>query len=131
MCQWRYASIHETEMFVMIEIPASVAKTWATLSQPLVMMWSMNDFHTDALSIECGTCVATGTTACTDCVVTHLLANDDGPIGLVSVAVAAPLSVHDRAIALFERAGLLDDPIEFVDFATFEDGLVTATFAVP
>ena len=89
------------------------------------MMGRMND--TDAFSIECGTCVATGTTACTDCVVTHLLANDDGPIGLVTVAVAAPLSAHDRAIALFARAGMLDDPIEFVDPAVFERGLTGPT----
>ena len=89
----------------------------------------MND--TDAFSIECGTCVGTGTTACADCVVTHLLANDDGPIDLVSVAVGPPLSAHDRAIALFERAGMLDDPVQFVDLATFEYGLVAATFAVP
>ena len=95
------------------------------------MMWFMNDFDPDAFSIECGTCIATGTTACTDCVVAHLLANDDGPIELVSVAVGPPMSVHDRVIALFERAGLLDDPVQFVDLATFEHGLATATFAVP
>ena len=73
-----------------------------------------------ALSIECGTCVATGTTACADCVVAHLLANDDGPIDLVMVA--PPLSMADRAIALFVNAGLLDDPIEFVSSTEFERG---------
>ena len=96
------------------------------------MMGRMND--TDAFTIECGTCVATGTTACTDCVVAHLLANDDGPIDLVSVAVSAPLSVHDRVIALFVRAGMLDDPIEFIDPAVFERGLTGLTdvmLAVP
>ena len=52
----------------------------------------MNNFDTDTFSIECGTCIATGTTACTDCVVAHLLANDDGPIDLVAVTVGPPLS---------------------------------------
>ena len=51
------------------------------------MMVGMETFD---ISIECGTCVATGTTACADCIVTHLLANDDGPIDLVTVPIAAP-----------------------------------------
>ncbi len=76
------------------------------------------------ISIECGTCVATGTTACADCIVTHLLANDDGPIDLEVVPVAAPLSPTDRAIALFRSAGLVDDPVEFVTVAEFERGMV-------
>jgi hypothetical protein len=73
-------------------------------------------------SVECGTCVAVGTTACTDCIVTHLLANDDGPIDLVTVPVAVgrPESSTDRAIGLFHHAGLLDDPVEFVALADFE-----------
>jgi hypothetical protein len=75
------------------------------------------------LSIECGTCVATGTTACADCLVTHLLANDDGPIDLVTVPLAAPMSGTDRAVALFRRAGLLDDPVQFVTLADFEQGI--------
>jgi hypothetical protein len=49
------------------------------------MMVGMENFD---LSIECDTCVATGTTACADCIVTHLLANDDGPIDLVTVLAA-------------------------------------------
>jgi hypothetical protein len=81
------------------------------------MMGDMENFD---LSIECGTCVATGTTACADCIVTHLLANDDGPIDLVTVPIAAPVSAVDRAIDLFRRAGLLDDPVEFVDVAVFD-----------
>jgi hypothetical protein len=89
----------------------------ATLLHPLVMMVGMDDFD---ISIECGTCVATGTTACADCIVTHLLANDDGPIDLVTVPLAAPIAVTDRAIALFQRAGLLDDPVELVGPAEFE-----------
>jgi hypothetical protein len=89
------------------------------------MMWGMDniDRDTQALAIECGTCVATGTTACTDCVVTHLLANDDGPIDLVSVAISRPVSASERAISLFERAGLLDDPVQFVSLAEFEHGI--------
>ncbi len=83
------------------------------------MMGSMENFD---LSIECGTCVATGTTACADCIVTHLLANDDGPIGLVTVPVAAPVSSADRAVALFAQAGLLDNPVVFVDVEEFHRG---------
>lgn len=93
------------------------------MSQPPVMMGAMNDI---GFSIECGTCVATGTTACADCVVAHLLANDDGPIDYVTVSVAAPLSPTDRAIALFQRAGLLDNPIEFVSVAEFDAGAVAS-----
>jgi hypothetical protein len=85
------------------------------------MMVGMETFD---ISIECGTCVATGTTACADCIVTHLLANDDGPIDLVTVPIAAPTTAIDRAVGLFQRAGLLDDPIEFVDVADFERGVV-------
>jgi hypothetical protein len=75
------------------------------------------------LSIECGTCVATGTTACADCIVTHLLANDDGPIDLVTVPVAAPMSATARAVALFERAGLLDEPVQYVSVDEFAHGI--------
>ncbi len=96
------------------------------------MIGSMNNFDNDGtdfavgvtFSIECSTCLATGTTACADCVVAHLLANDDGPIDLVTVPIAAPLSVTDRAIGLFVRAGLVEDPIEFVRLAEFETGIV-------
>jgi hypothetical protein len=84
------------------------------------MMVGMENFD---LSIECDTCVATGTTACADCIVTHLLANDDGPIDLVTVPIAAPVTAADRAIGLFRRAGLLDDPVEFVDPAVFAAGV--------
>ena len=90
------------------------------------MMVGMENFD---ISIECGTCVATGTTACADCIVTHLLANDDGPIDLVTVPIAAPMSAHDRAIALFQRAGLLDDPVEFVPVSEFERGVAAPVTA--
>jgi hypothetical protein len=86
----------------------------------------MDKFDT---SIECGTCVATGTTACADCIVTHLLANDDGPIDLEIVPVAAPVSVTDRVVGLFQRAGLLDDPVEFVSVAEFERGVAAPVTA--
>ncbi len=81
------------------------------------------------ISIDCGTCVATGTTACADCIVTHLLANDDGPIDLVTVPVGAPVSVTDRAIALFCSAGLVDDPVELVSVAEFERGVAAPATA--
>jgi hypothetical protein len=102
-------------------------------------MGAMDNSDSDSFSIECGTCVATGTTACTDCVVAHLLANDDGPIDFVPVAVGPSRSVpgaeagtsHARAIALFERAGLLDDPVQFVPLAEFERPLSVAAAGVP
>ena len=81
------------------------------------MMVGMENFD---ISIDCATCVATGTTACADCVVTHLLANDDGPIDLVVTAVDAPMSTSDRAVALFAQAGLVDDPVQFVSVEEFE-----------
>ena len=79
-------------------------------------------FESDDLSIECATCVAAGTTACGDCVVTHLLANDDGPIEFVvtPVRVVAPVSAEDRAVGWFAAAGLVDDPPGLIDRATFE-----------
>ena len=80
----------------------------------------MVDMENNDISIECGTCVATGTTACADCIVTHLLANDDGPIDLVTVPVATPLSATERTIALFRSAGLVDDPVEFATVEEFE-----------
>ena len=84
----------------------------------------MVDMETFDISIECGTCVATGTTACADCVVTHLLANDDGPIDLVTVPIGPRPRRSTGRSRLFQRAGLLDDPIEFVDVADFERGVV-------
>ena len=82
-------------------------------------------------AIECATCVASGTTACADCVVTHLLANDDGPIDLVTVPVGVPTTPEQRAIELFRRAGLLDDPVQFVTPNDFAAGVVAPTVAVP
>ncbi|MGB0114713.1 MAG: hypothetical protein WBP59_15955 [Ilumatobacteraceae bacterium] len=73
--------------------------------------------------------MATGTTACADCVVAHLIANDDGPIEYVPVEIARPISASDRAIGLFEQAGLLDDPVQFVTVAEFERGLAASVGA--
>lgn len=95
----------------------------------------MGTMFTDEATIECATCPATGTTACGDCVVTHLLANDAGPIAYTPIDNAtidhatidhttigdgAELSDLDRAIELFAAAGLLDDPPTLVEPAEFE-----------
>ena len=77
-------------------------------------------FDTDHVSIDCATCVAAGTTACGDCVVAHLLANDDGPIDYVVAPVIAITSPVDRAVELFAAAGLLDDPPVWVPSEEFE-----------
>lgn len=84
--------------------------------------------HDDTRHIDCHTCVASGTTACSDCIVGHLLANDEGPIELRVVQPGphdaparpdvAPLTDDTadtaddvgRVIELFSSAGLLDDP---------------------
>ena len=92
-------------------------------------MARMSDFDHDGFSIECGTCVATGTTACTDCVVSHLLANDDGPIDLVTVA--PPTTAVDRAIALSAQAALLDAPVQFATLDEVGLGLPAGVAAVP
>lgn len=81
---------------------------------------SSGQFGAEHFTMECGTCLAAGTTACNECVVTHLLANDDGPINLLTVALEAPSSPQERVITLFERSGLLDDPVEFVSIDRFE-----------
>ena len=111
-------------------------------------MGTMND--TPSTSIQCGTCVAAGTTACTDCIVTHLLANDDGPVDFVPVALGSPSDTGaapvddapvdsrghpaaqghrggradpgDRVIELFRRAGLVDEPVVLVPAEEFEHG---------
>jgi hypothetical protein len=72
------------------------------------------------IPIDCATCVAAGTTACGDCMVSHLLANDDGPIEFVVAPVASLRTPIDRAIALFASAGMLDDPPEYVPYDEFE-----------
>jgi hypothetical protein len=84
--------------------------------------------NSDALSLDCTTCVATNTTACNECVVSHLLANDAGPIEFVPTPrtpdeVAGPGGV-DRAVALFAAAGMLDHTPHWVDEADFVAGRV-------
>ena len=42
-------------------------------------------FSSDDFTLDCRTCVAANTTACEDCIVNHLLANDAGPIDFVPI----------------------------------------------
>ena len=79
-------------------------------------------FSNDELTLDCNTCLAANTTACSDCVVSHLLANDDGPIDLEPVPVASPMRAVDRAVGMFGRAGLIGDVAEFVSPEEFESG---------
>ncbi len=83
-------------------------------------------FDADDLSIDCNTCVAAGTTACGDCLVNHLLANDDGPIDYVVAPVVDIIGPVDRVVGLFAAAGLVDDPPCFVPYDDFERGHVPA-----
>ena len=77
------------------------------------------------LALDCTTCVAANTTACGDCVVNHLLANDAGPIEFVPNPRRAPVVGETaRVIGLFAKAGLLDDDPQFVAFSDFESGSV-------
>lgn len=82
------------------------------------MMFDMSD---DRFSIDCNTCLATGTTACSDCLVGHVLANESGPIELV-VAPASPERPTERVVRLLSRAGMLDDPPVFVSQEEFDAG---------
>ena len=70
-----------------------------------------------SITLDCRTCPAVHTTACEDCVVDHLLANDAGPIEFVP---STPVDPCDQAVALFAQAGLLDDEPCFVTLAEFE-----------
>ena len=72
------------------------------------------------MTIECATCPASGTTACSDCIVTHLLANDAGPIDFRPTELATTEAPLDRSIRLFAAAGLLDDPPVLVDRCEFD-----------
>lgn len=89
-------------------------------------------FDDEMIGLDCATCVAANTTACGECVVTHVLANDAGPIELVVVAgsdevatpgAAADADPVDRAIGLFAKAGLVDDRPCFVDPAAFDEAV--------
>ena len=106
-------------------------------------MFDSNDPDTD-LRLDCQTCLAANTTACNDCVVTHLLANDDGPIEFVTTGIAPVrrsageppgraaerASPHhdssvDDAVALLARAGMVDDPPAWVARSEFEQGALS------
>lgn len=80
-----------------------------------------NMFSNDDLVLDCRTCVAANTTACSDCIVQHLIANDSGPIDFVPAPV---VTATDRAVQLFAKAGLLDDEPTFVAYAEFDSGAV-------
>lgn len=86
----------------------------------------------DDLTLDCQTCVATNTTACGECVVNHLLANDAGPIDFVPTphtTAVEPPSETQRAVELFAKAGLLDEEPCFVSSAEFESaGVPQLTF---
>jgi len=76
-------------------------------------------------ALDCTTCVAANTTACGDCVVHHLLANDAGPIQFLPNPQRTPIvSETAHVIELFEKAGLLDDEPQFIAFSEFESGVV-------
>lgn len=82
-------------------------------------------FSTDDFTLDCNTCVAANTTACSDCIVSHLLANDAGPIDLQPVPREDPLDEVDRVVALFGRAGLIDAGPEYVSQADFDAASLT------
>lgn len=70
-------------------------------------------FRMNGSTIECATCPATGTSACSDCIVTFALANDAGPIEYLPTTI-------DREVGLFLAAGLVDSPVVFVRPQEFE-----------
>ncbi len=87
-----------------------------------VLMHDGNMNEHEDFSIDCKTCIGAGTTACNDCFVTHLLANDDGPIDYVPVVLSEVRRLPDPqevAISLFIRSGLVDDPIQLVPVDEF------------
>ena len=77
-------------------------------------------FQPDDLVLDCRTCVAANTTACSDCLVHHLLANDAGPIEFVPSPSFRRPSDAERAVSLFAKAGLLDEPAVWVSADEFE-----------
>ena len=96
------------------------------MSHPLAMMGTM--FQPNGSSIECGTCVAANTSACSDCIVNYVLANDAGPVDFVPVQVGQ--RDHDQrvdgVVRMFVTAGLVDDPVVFLTSREFESGVVVS-----
>ena len=88
------------------------------------MMGSM--FQPNGSSIECGTCVAASTSACSDCIVNYVLANDAGPVEFVPVHLGGHDERVDATVRLFVRAGLVDDPVVFLTSREFESGVVVS-----
>ncbi len=86
-------------------------------------------FQPNGSSIECGTCVAANTSACSDCIVNYVLANDAGPVEFVPVHIGAH-DDHDArvdaTVRLFVSAGLVDDPVVFLSSREFESGIVVS-----
>jgi len=86
----------------------------------------MTERDDSALQLDCQTCLAANTTACGDCIVAHVLANDDGPIELVStgLTIVPPQPASDtpieRAVDLLAKAGLLDAEPVWVERSVFE-----------
>jgi hypothetical protein len=73
-------------------------------------------------SIDCGTCIATGTTACNECLVTEVLAAADVPIDLTPAPVDG-CGRSERAVRLFRAAGLIGDEPVWVEPEEFEAAL--------
>jgi hypothetical protein len=81
-------------------------------------------FQPNGSTIECDTCVASNTSACGECIVSYVLANDAGPIEYVPapepVEVRPAVGTVAAAVELFVRAGLVDEPVVFATAAEFE-----------
>lgn len=85
-------------------------------------------FQPNGSTIECDTCVAANTSACGECIVSYILANDAGPIEYVpapepvTIGTGPAVGSIEAAVDLFVRAGLVDEPVVFVSVADFERG---------
>ena len=83
-------------------------------------------FQPNGSTIECDTCVAANTSACGECIVSYILANDAGPIEYVPtpepVEIRPVAGSVEAAVDLFVRAGLVDEPVVFLSVAEFECG---------
>lgn len=88
-----------------------------TIDDPTHHDLSDDDQAIEDLTIECATCPATGTTACGDCIVTHLLANDDGPIEYTPMPHGAPDGAARVGAATGDRPDGAVDPCEGADAA--------------